>query len=687
MAKFIYAKSKAGFNTAYETSLESIEKSIAFMEDGWIWTHGKFFRLHPDKLELTSILLDGTVSIKDGTETVTSFDVGVTGITGDDVIKVGTLTNGVIGLTHALRASGASANLTNTVGTDLSGVKIPSLTVNKFGHVTSMTSENIAVDRVAATTGAGSFYLLGHADSAAGTATAIKNSNIFGDSSGNLTASKFTGNLANSLTIKLNGTDTVFNNSANRSISLYAPTSSGNNGQIAISTGSGFDWLTPSTTVSATSTNAQIPTAAAVWNAFSEGLSAADAMVYKGTIGTGGTITSLPTKGPYSAGWTYKVITAGTIAGEKVEIGDMVIAITNRADNISGTNADWTVVQTNIDGAVIGPASSTTNSIAVFDGNTGKLIKDSGIVPGVTGTSLIKMGAASLGFIRVNADGTTEIRSYANTKSDLSLNLVENTALSTWAGTTNIKTVGTITSGTWNGTNIALNKGGTGAALTNVPGGIVYGGSSAMAFSSAGTSGYFLTSGGSGAPTWTNPATITVSHATTATTATHLSGGAKGSIPYQTAAGTTAFLAAGSNGKVLKYNSTSGAPEWADDIDTHWTSNLYVGTTNTASNAAVATSPYLKLYENGTRRSEFRLIGAGGTVVKSDANGNITITSTHANDNTWRDVTLATKESPATYTSIGQKVLNFGSEFHWEGDQVKLAWAEVATDGTITYSH
>jgi hypothetical protein len=41
------------------------------------------------------------------------------------------------------------------------------------------------------------------------------------------------------------------------------------------------------------------------------------------------------------------------------------------------------------------------------------------------------------------------------TKTLLSLNNVENTALSTWAGSSNINTLGTITTGTWNGTAIA----------------------------------------------------------------------------------------------------------------------------------------------------------------------------------------------------------------------------------------
>ena len=48
-------------------------------------------------------------------------------------------------------------------------------------------------------------------------------------------------------------------------------------------------------------------------------------------------------------------------------------------------------------------------------------------------------------------------------KSKVGLGNVENTALSTWAGSNNLTTVGTITSGTWSGTAIPLNNGGTGA--------------------------------------------------------------------------------------------------------------------------------------------------------------------------------------------------------------------------------
>jgi|GEM_PF-1707138 hypothetical protein len=74
----------------------------------------------------------------------------------------------------------------------------------------------------------------------------------------------------------------------------------------------------------------------------------------------------------------------------------------------------------------------------------------------------------------------------------------------------NITTVGTITTGTWNATDVALGAGGTNATLTAVDGGIVYSNNSAMAISAAGSSGQILQSAGAATPVWstaTYPAT------------------------------------------------------------------------------------------------------------------------------------------------------------------------------------
>lgn len=64
-----------------------------------------------------------------------------------------------------------------------------------------------------------------------------------------------------------------------------------------------------------------------------------------------------------------------------------------------------------------------------------------------------------IGFLRATG------KALSVTASDIGLGSVENTALSTWAGSANVTTLGTIATGTWNATAIGTTKGGT--ALTS----------------------------------------------------------------------------------------------------------------------------------------------------------------------------------------------------------------------------
>ena len=115
-------------------------------------------------------------------------------------------------------------------------------------------------------------------------------------------------------------------------------------------------------------------------------LKANDAMVFKGTIGTGGDVEALPTA--YNVGWTYRVVEAGTYAGFPCEVGDLLIAmVTREAD---GQDDDWTVAQTNIDGAVVGPASATDDTLVLFNGTSGKQIKASTITATVLADAIAK---------------------------------------------------------------------------------------------------------------------------------------------------------------------------------------------------------------------------------------------------------------------------------------------------------
>jgi len=109
--------------------------------------------------------------------------------------------------------------------------------------------------------------------------------------------------------------------------------------------------------------------------AYADGLFAAnDAMLFKGAT-TIATIAALTT---YNAGWTYRVTDAGTVWGKVVEIGDLMMAIVDRAGS-GNVDADWTAAQTNLDGAVIGAASAVDNNLCQFNGITGKIIEDSGL--------------------------------------------------------------------------------------------------------------------------------------------------------------------------------------------------------------------------------------------------------------------------------------------------------------------
>lgn len=135
--------------------------------------------------------------------------------------------------------------------------------------------------------------------------------------------------------------------------------------------------VAPTATVGTNTT--QIATTAFVQKEISEKLAVSDAMVYKGTIGAKGTISTLPDI--HEVGWTYKVITAGTYAGMICEVGDMIICLT---EGNSANNTHWTVVQNNIDGIITGPSNSGDAHVAIFDGDTGKVIKDSGFTIGTS---------------------------------------------------------------------------------------------------------------------------------------------------------------------------------------------------------------------------------------------------------------------------------------------------------------
>ena len=97
----------------------------------------------------------------------------------------------------------------------------------------------------------------------------------------------------------------------------------------------------------------------------------------------------------------------------------------------------------------------------------------------------------------------------------------------------------------------------------------------------------------------------------TATTATSLGGGTAMSLPYQSAANTTAFLAAGSSGQILQTNGTGSAPTWVS------VSGLSAGNASTATNIAGGTAGQVP-YQASPGITSFFGPGTAGNILVSN---------------------------------------------------------------------
>lgn len=80
----------------------------------------------------------------------------------------------------------------------------------------------------------------------------------------------------------------------------------------------------------------------------------------------------------YTKGDSWRVGTAGTYRGFECDISDLIVALVDRAGS-GNNNSDFYVLQGNLIKAVTGPLSATADNIALFDGGTGTVIKDSGV--------------------------------------------------------------------------------------------------------------------------------------------------------------------------------------------------------------------------------------------------------------------------------------------------------------------
>ena len=115
-------------------------------------------------------------------------------------------------------------------------------------------------------------------------------------------------------------------------------------------------------------------------------------------------------------------------------------------------------------------------------------------IPSLSLTQADTATAATHYMVEIATDGLVRPKTLADVRTEIVTTAAVNSAAAT--------TVGTVTTGTWSATNIALNRGGTNASLTAANGAVVYSTASELALTSVGTAGQVLTSNGAGAPTW-----------------------------------------------------------------------------------------------------------------------------------------------------------------------------------------
>lgn len=141
---------------------------------------------------------------------------------------------------------------------------------------------------------------------------------------------------------------------------------------------------------------------------------------------------------------------------------------------------------------------------------------------------------------------------------------------------------------------------------------------------SAGT----ITASLSGNATSATTATFATS-ATTATTATNLAGGSAGTVPYQSAAGTTVQLAAGSSGQVLTSNGAA-APSWTTPATVN-NGTLTMNVSGTGLSGSQTFTANQSSAATFTVTSNATSANTASTIVARDASGNFsagTITAT-----------------------------------------------------------
>ena len=245
-------------------------------------------------------------------------------------------------------------------------------------------------------------------------------------------------------------------------------------------------------------------------------------------------------------------------------------------------------------------------------------------------------------------------------KGDVGLGSVENTALSTWAGSTNIASLGTISTGSWNGTLINPTYGGTGVnngiKTITLGGNLITSGANALTFTTTGATNVTLPTSGTVTAlgnTTTGTGNIVLATSPTITGQT-LSSGTTTVAPIKFSSGTNLTTPAG------------GAMEYDGK-------NLYftTGTSNSRKTVALTGSSRIKILPRdfqATANTGYPIAYAG-TGIK------VSLTNT--------DYLYATIEIPTGYIATAVQIYGNNTAGGATGDYF-IVYSSDITTGTLS---